>query len=234
MMCEAAAAADSVRDARMGRRSPQGDRRRGGEALRFVGVLLCGGLALAAGWGCGREQGERPAAGDGAAPPDAAPPARVTLSFDADPVRLVREAEAGEVVAPMAVFEDASASGGRYVMTPEPPDSISETKGGQVALTFEVAKPAAYAVWLRVNWPSSCDNSFDVMVNDLPPIEVSTNTYKEWIWVQAGRDPVPLDAGPALVRVRSREDGSKLDQVLLVEIEEGKTPYVPVRVERGE
>jgi len=206
-------------------------------------VWACTGMIAAmATFGCSREAAapsESPSAPK--APPvstgtDEPRPAEsepaVTFDFGPAAERFVCEAEAGEVAPPMQVFPDEAASNKQYVMTPEPPNDISQAKGGHVTFAFDIKKPGKYNLWLRVYWSSSCDNSFDVSLNAGPKIEVTSNTYHAWRWEHVGHKPFVLPAGPALVTVHSREDGSKLDQVLLIEVPDDQSqPYVPVGVE---
>jgi hypothetical protein len=156
-------------------------------------------------------------------------PGEVRFEIEPEAPRIVLEAESGKVVAPMQVFKDSSASGGEYVMTPEPPNVTNETKGGQTELSLDVKQAGKYNLWLRVNWDTSCDNSLWVRVDEKLVPEVTNNTYKVWQWMQVGRLPFDLKTGNATLVIGSREDGSKLDQVLLTQ--DLKYKYVPEGIE---
>lgn len=153
-------------------------------------------------------------------------PPGVVIQIAPEPTRIVREAESGAIVPPMEVFEVAAASGGKYVMTPEPPGE-NEAKGGQAEFKLDINDPGKYNLWLRVEFDDSCDDSLDAKVGGREPVEVANNTYKVWQWVRAGWAPFDLESGALTLAVKSREDGSRLDQILLTR----DLKYVPVGVE---
>jgi hypothetical protein len=152
-------------------------------------------------------------------------PPGVRIIIDSEPVTIVREAEAGTVVPPMQVFDDPAASGGKYVMTPEPPTENLAT-GGRVEFALDIPAAGDYKLWLRVEFDDSCDNSLEAGFGGAP-IEVTNNNYGAWQWIKVGRVPFHLQAGPARLIVGNRENGSRLDQVLVAQDLE----YVPVVIE---
>jgi hypothetical protein len=167
-------------------------------------------------------------------------------------VRLVCEAEDGKVEAPMQVFTDAKppagtdgpkgASGGKYVETPEPTEidpatnKKKELLGGSTTVTFDIPADGKYCIWLRVWWRHSCANSFAVQRDDdAQNVDtVTDNTEGRWHWVAIGKsifEPTPFrfTKGQHAAKVISREDGSVLDQVLIVD----DPDYRPVGPERA-
>lgn len=155
-----------------------------------------------------------------------------------DDVKIVLEAESGTIEAPMQVYTDAKpptgtdgprgASGGKYCETAEPPtvDPASgkqkELHGGSTTLTFDAPHDGKYYLWLRVWWRHGCANALNVQLDSNPRDTVGDNTCARWHWVAIGKtifDPAPLDlkSGRHTLKVTSREDGSVVDQVLLVD-----------------
>ena len=211
--------------------------------LAFCVAAVCAGLI-----GCEKPAPPAtPASSDTQPAPDSPPtgsvtkpaedPASLTVNIDigAGPKKIVLEAEAGKIVAPMQTYEDKRASGGKYVMTPEPPDNDHQTLGGETRLIIDVPEAGTYNLWVRVWWNHSCDNSFDVSLAGGEKIQVTNNTYEHWQWLQVARKSFDLPKGRLPVVISSREDESKLDQVLLVETKDDpRLDYVPTGVETAE
>ena len=101
---------------------------------------------------------------------------------------------------------------------------------GQASFTLEVEKEGSYTLWCRVSWDGECSNSFTMTLNDgLPFIFGEDATYNAWHWVKAPPrlKQLNLSKGKHKLTVKNREDGVRLDQVLLV-LDKG---YVPVDIE---
>ncbi len=152
--------------------------------------------------------------------------AGVSVQIAAETPRIVLEAESGKIVAPIQVYENKDASGGKYVMTPEPPGENLAT-GGQVEFTLNIKDAGKYNLWLRVEFDDSCDNSLFAKVGDGDAVEVTDNTFEKWQWIKVGRLPFDLKSGAAPLVVGSRENGSRLDEILLTQ----DLAYVPVGME---
>ena len=137
-------------------------------------------------------------------------------------VRLWREAEAGESFQqPMVVGTDAQASGGQYIWVPEsqgnrynPADT-----GGETFYRFTVPIAATYAVWGRVLVNGG--DSFYVGMDDNTLLLWTTKHGEgNWVWDQVHEGstaPVrfTLTTGTHTLRIKQREDGTKLDQILI-------------------
>ena len=160
-------------------------------------------------------------------PPGASP--GITLAIGPESPRIVLEAESGTIAAPMEIFQDADASGGKYVMTPELPNTINGTRGGLVELAATTAEAGKYNVWLRVRWAHSCDNSLWAKIGRSATLDVTNNTYEVWQWMRVGNEPFDLEAGRVTLQVGSREDGSKFDEALIT----SDLQYVPTVAESG-
>lgn len=153
-----------------------------------------------------------------------------------DVFRLCFEAEEAEkVVAPFQVVQGAFRdearprprvnSGSGYIEIPDKAngDEHDETKlKGEAVYRVKVPKAGTYVVWLRTWWLDGCGNSCRIAVNDLPPLLVGEDaTYKVWEWRfarKAGTDTplkLPFKEGVNILRVLNREDGIKVDQILI-------------------
>jgi hypothetical protein len=153
----------------------------------------------------------------------AAPRVRATNSTplpDQPPVTVAWEPEDQTVTAPLRVLTDPAASGGRYV-TVAPGNNSRTAPPATGTVTASVAVPAAgtYKIWARVIAPTSGDDSFWVRVdggawtlwNNIP-------LGGAWHWADVrGTAPVTVElaAGPHTVVVGYREDGARLDRMLL-------------------
>ena len=151
------------------------------------------------------------------APPDAPeaqePSGTVTIQYYEAP-RLVVEAESGEIEAPMALFEDAEASGGQYAMAPEGPDHSEISIGGHVLCSFALPEAGEYVLWFRTRWSGECGDSLDVVLDldELGPVQDAT--YERWHWARLQK-PVQIAAGEHTLLIENREDGAAVDQILL-------------------
>jgi RNA polymerase sigma factor (sigma-70 family) len=138
-------------------------------------------------------------------------------------VYLWQEAEDGTLTAPFAVRDDARASNGRYLAVA---DGMNAKKtaaaGGQSSLRFDLPDPGNFRIWGRVIAPSTGDDSFWVRLdggawlkwNDI----AQGNT---WHWDQINDDAAvgpstfALSAGPHTLTIAYREDGARLDRLLI-------------------
>jgi len=145
--------------------------------------------------------------------------------------RVTVEAESAEAVeAPMVVVsresvpEDSKyvdgASGDSYLEIPQGRGNPPKNPNGRAVFTVEVPADGAYTLWCRVWWADECGNSFLVKINEDAPFLFGENaTYKAWHWVRhpvaRTAKPIALKAGTNTISFLNREDGVRLDQVLL-------------------
>ncbi len=141
---------------------------------------------------------------------------------------LVFEAEdAHEVEAPMVrVRADAppagvvaveGASGNAYLAIPQGAGNPPKVTTGQAVYHVRIPAAGLYTLWLRTYWDDSCGNSINVRINETAPFTVQDSTYQTWHWV---RSPprlrqLLLPEGPMTLTLINREDGVRIDQVLL-------------------
>jgi len=145
-----------------------------------------------------------------------------TLGFA--PQSLWREAESATLTSPMQVASDASAVGGKYIAVAAGNNSMTAVPTtGRAAFPFTLAAPGTFKIWGRVIAPGTSDDSFWLIVDGGPPILWNDITPgSTWHWSSA-RDSnrsnqvvqLPLGAGDHVLQVAYREDGAKLDRLLI-------------------
>jgi hypothetical protein len=151
-------------------------------------------------------------------------------------VKLWLEAEGGIVRSPMAMAMDSSASVGRYVWVPNGQGNVSDPSqaGGSVEYFFTVPEAGDYVIWGRVISASGSDDSFFVAVDDgeYALWDTLMGGATTWVWDQVshwgGENPVvfTLEAGTHTLIINQREDGTKLDKLLIT----NDLEYVPTGV----
>ena len=142
-----------------------------------------------------------------------------------------KEAEDGTLTQPIGVGNDTNASGCTYVYVTD------DWSNGNVTLNFNLPVAGEYYIWARgmgEDWPK---NSFFVRIDEgeefhfeITPADDGTWSWK---WQQAPppeeyEDPIYLSAGSHTIRFRSREQGSRLDAVLITD----RADYIPTEFHR--
>jgi hypothetical protein len=125
----------------------------------------------------------------------------------------------------IAIGQDDSASARTYIWAPNGSGSIWNASGSgsddYAAYSFEVTSPGTYIVWGRVLAPNSGDDSFYVSMDNGAKVIWDAHRSNEWAWdkvnQRGGEDPVVynLVAGRHTLRIYRREDGTKLDCVVI-------------------
>lgn len=167
--------------------------------------------------------------------------------------RVCMEAEsASEVEAPMALIDVSvsvklrgdtplkpqgdgakpveGASGRKYLEVAQGKGNPPKVVSGEALYVFSVDSKGQYYLWCRVWWPDECGNSFNISVDDSKSFTFGQDgTFKRWHWVKAPLrlKQLKLTKGKHSLRVKNREDGAKIDQVLLT----SDRKYVPVGIE---
>jgi polygalacturonase len=140
------------------------------------------------------------------------------------PTTVTAEAESGTVTSPMQVQADSAASAGHYVTVAAGNNSkTSAPSNGSTVIPFTVGSAGTYKLWGRVIAPTDEDDSFWVRLDngawtDWNDIAAGT----AWHWGNVTDDtnsdaPVlaGLTAGAHTISFAYREDGAKLDRVLI-------------------
>jgi hypothetical protein len=177
-------------------------------------IRPCVAAALLVLLGCGaREESGLPEVREhGAAPEEAA---------------IVIEAEnfTGELEPPMKLTENLDASHGKCIAieggsgkpgAKNPVDgAVYPDRWGAAVYKFNVQKSGQYRFWGRKFWEGGCGNSFTLLVNSLAPVEFGGDgVYDAWDWKPC-TVLFELRAGENRLEVLNREDGVKLDKILL-------------------
>jgi polygalacturonase len=141
----------------------------------------------------------------------------------AAPVVITSEAEVGTLTAPMVMASDPAAYAGNYVSVPSAATQTTPSTTGSTTVSFAVPSTGSYKVWGRVIAPADTDDSFWVRVdagtwfqwNNIP-------LGSTWHWddvhdATASNTPVvfSLGAGAHTVTFAYREDGTRLDRILV-------------------
>jgi polygalacturonase len=152
--------------------------------------------------------------------------AGLTVGTSGGSTTVTTEAESGTVTAPMQVQSDSAAWGGRYVTVASGNNSSgSAPSNGSTVIPFSVPSAGTYRLWGRVIDPANTDDSFWVRVdggawinwNDIP-------LGAAWHWARVTNDAssdavvtVSLAAGSHTVSFAYREDGARLDRVIITD-----------------
>ena len=146
--------------------------------------------------------------------------AAATEGTSMTPVEIKMEAENGTIEAPMVVARDAAASGGAYVHVPTDYTDEPYALKGQVALPFELTQTGIYTVWARTMGLDGESNSFFVTFDDGQPavwnVPAPRKGKPAFGWQRVpGLHGAALRKGPHRIVVKSREDGTRLDRLII-------------------
>jgi hypothetical protein len=128
---------------------------------------------------------------------------------------------AGTVEAPMvAVTNGVPGASGPYLEIPEGAGNPPKVEKGKAVYSLDIPADADYVLWARVYWDDECGNSFTVAVGDQPGFVFGEDaTYKAWHWVKypvsRTAKPIRLTKGKHSLTFHNREDGVRVDQILL-------------------
>ena len=133
------------------------------------------------------------------------------------------EAEhADSIVSPFEIAADEDASNGRFIYAPNGAGN-EYSPGGSIMATYTVAvrEQGVYFLWRHVQARDGNDNSFFVQIDDNLDHLWEIETGDDWHWDMVNdrgiADPVRfvLAAGIHTLRIKLREDGIRLDKLLL-------------------
>ena len=133
------------------------------------------------------------------------------------------EPEQGAITAPLEIHRDPGASGGSYVTAATGSNARKDVPvSGRTTLRFQVRHAGAFKLWGRLIAPTRADDSFWLQVDDGPWIQWNDiPAGAGWHWAELFDDrasKVPtfdLAAGSHTLTVAYREDGAKLDRLLV-------------------
>jgi arylsulfatase A-like enzyme len=139
------------------------------------------------------------------------------------PVYLWLEAEdADTIISPLEVASGEDASKGYYLHTPNGTGNHYTPAPVMATYSVTVSQPDIYIMWGQVMVTDRRDNSFFMQVDDGPDFLWEIEPGKNWHWDKINDhtnklDPVMfyLTSGIHTIKIKMREDGTKLDRMLL-------------------
>lgn len=126
------------------------------------------------------------------------------------------EAECGEVGDNWNVVEDDDASIGRYVTVKSGTQSLDQAPSGAenlIELPYTLGASGSFSIYVRINCPSYDDDSFWVQSDDDGFNMYNGLVTSGWEWVKL--QDVELDKGDHTITVGYREDGAKMDKLVI-------------------
>lgn len=130
---------------------------------------------------------------------------------------------------PAGIEPVAGASKDEYLAVPQGAGNPPEVLGGKAEFEVEIPADGLYTMWIRAWWDDSCGNSVGVQIGDLAEFMIEDTTYKTWHWVRSPPrlSQLRLSAGSVRITLHNREDGIRIDQILLTT----NRRFVPVGIE---
>lgn len=168
---------------------------------------------------CGRVRFE-PVPSDGDAVVDGEPdaPSAIVARF---------EAESGQLAAPFQRASDPLATGGTYVLDGNPMGTSGQ---GNVVYAFTVSQTGTYYIWGRIRALTQATDSFFLQIDGGTDhyYQATDCTYlDEWRWVVVlvprncadplVYQPFMLSGGAHTLTLHSREGGSAIDELMIVD-----------------
>ncbi len=134
--------------------------------------------------------------------------------------RIWIEAEQTQLSGALDVVVDAGASGGGAIVAPA---GSGNNAAGMATYTFDVTEPGMYRFYGRVLAPTSSDDSFYVRIDGSSRERWNTGRDASWRWRRVTRHTTfsqvtierYLGVGEHTIRIEPREDGTKLDRLLV-------------------
>ena len=162
--------------------------------------------------------------------------------FSANSIQI--EAEEGNLSWPMRIRDDESASAGGYIWVP----TRSKEVAGYAEYHFKVLEAAEYVIWGRQVSNNRTRDSFFVSIDGKKEIVWHTKRggRDKWTWDvvsnraegdsrdTANPEHFFLTAGTHTLKIKQRENGTKLDKVLITNQTEMRSPVDKVAVEAME
>ena len=152
-------------------------------------------------------------------------------NIDPSDFKLYLEAENGDLFDPFEPDYDSKASSGQFAWVPNGSGNSwkPNQNSGHIEYNFEVPAAGDFVVWGRVKARNGRDNSFFVAVDGGAYALWDTRKSKSWVWDavsnRGGSDPIiyHLEAGEHTLIIKQREDGTKLDKILIT----GDLAFIP-------
>lgn len=158
-----------------------------------------------------------------------------TFTLHARGLKVCFEAETAKTLeSPMGVVSNGiEGASGTYLEIPEGAGNPPKLQSGKATFEIEIPEQGNYTLWCRVWWEGECSNSFTLQFDDQPACLFGEDaTYRAWHWVKyplsrtARR--ITLTQGKHTLTLLNREDGIRIDQILL----STDTRFVPIEIEQ--
>jgi Fibronectin type III domain len=129
------------------------------------------------------------------------------------------QAESENLSSPLETALDPDASAGAYIWKPSG-SGDSATPDGAAEYTIDIPTTGDYVIWGRTIAPDGGSDSFFTSIDGGEHVAWHIPIGSVWIWVSVNgneQDPLILNlaAGTHTLRISGREDGTKLDRLLI-------------------
>jgi len=129
------------------------------------------------------------------------------------------QAESENITSPLETVSDPNASAGAYIWKPSGSGDTT-TPDGAAEYTIDIPIAGEYVIWGRVIAPDGGCNSFFTSIDAGEDFAWGVQIGSVWTWDSVngnGQDPLVLNlsAGTHTLRISGREDGTKLDRLLI-------------------
>jgi hypothetical protein len=141
-----------------------------------------------------------------------------------NPIQVWLEAEDGDITDPMQIIAGDADCSGDFVLAPNGSGNhwdSADSFAGEAVYSFEVPVAGDYTIWGRIMSPTDNDNSLWVSVDGGPFALWDTEISGVWMWDATNSrdiaDPAifTLSAGSHTLTVKTREDGTGLDKLVI-------------------
>ncbi|MBD3292843.1 MAG: hypothetical protein GF393_07975 [Armatimonadia bacterium] len=130
-------------------------------------------------------------------------------------------AEGAELEPPMVFVADESAESGGYAHVPDDYSDAKYVEEGRATFTFDVPKAGVYTLWARTMGLDGKSDSFFVALDEGEEEQWHIprgGEAPQWRWATVSMlAPVRLDAGEHTLHIRSREDGARIDTIIVTD-----------------
>jgi hypothetical protein len=134
------------------------------------------------------------------------------------------EAEEGTLAPPMETARDANTSNGEYILVPGGGNGMDPLPNrGYAEYSFEVFEAGDFVVWGRVKSEGFEDNSLWIAMDNGEHVlwDIQPGGEDTWAWNLVSNRGISgplvyhLDAGTHILVIKNREQGTKLDKILI-------------------
>lgn len=138
-------------------------------------------------------------------------------------IKIPIEAELSTITSPFVRASDTNASSSQYVNLPNGSGNNTTSPGGPgvISASFNITQQDNYSIWARVIAPSTSDDSLFARIDSGAVQYWVAPVNSIWLWAQVkdytkGTFYTRLTAGAHTIYFRQREDGIKIDKIILI------------------